>query len=115
MQQAKVAGILGAAMFCFAGPATAQTTVEAEPVVRREKPAQPFVPDAKTLALLDRSSAYLASPGLDGRRRLVTNGGHRHVLMARVGPDGVVETFCADSVHAAQNWGAGAGPREHER
>ncbi|MEM7705998.1 MAG: hypothetical protein AAF358_10625 [Pseudomonadota bacterium] len=113
---AKLLATLLTAGALWAGrPAAAQDVGPTQHVNDKSKAFEPFVPDAKTLALLDRSSTYLSQPGFDGRRRLVTNGGHQHVLMARVGPDGKIEMFCAASAHAAQTWGSAPRLPEQER
>ncbi|MEM6575016.1 MAG: hypothetical protein AAF736_12140 [Pseudomonadota bacterium] len=113
---AKLLAVLLTASALWVGrPAGAQEVEPSQNTGDETKVFKPFVPDAKTLALLDRSSTYLSQPGFDGRRRLVTNGGHQHVLMARVGPDGKIEMFCAASALAAQAWGSAPRLPEQER
>ncbi len=67
----------------------------------------PFMLNDQTRKLLNRSGTYLEDLG-GGRMGLQTGGGHKHVLLARVGAGGKVETYCTDSIHSAQNWAQAA-------
>lgn len=91
------AGVLAT---CAASTLAQDAGNNAEPLPER------FELNAQTLALLNRDGAFIEPQG-NGRQRLVTGGGHQHVLMARIGADGRVETFCADSVHSARRWADG--------
>ncbi|MEM9301595.1 MAG: hypothetical protein AAGE01_05760 [Pseudomonadota bacterium] len=88
------------ALLLLAAPAIAQDD--------REEPAEPeLVPagelTAETRRMLDRKRAELRLEP-DGRQVLDLRGGHRHLLMARVGPDGKIETYCATAEAAARRW-----------
>ena len=73
------------------------------PAVGEAEPEPKHQLEESTKRLLDRS-AQSAEQLPDGRMLLNVNGGHRHVFMARVGANGKVETYCADSAHGAEQW-----------
>lgn len=78
---------------------------QVQPAESKPEP-QGRILDESTKRMLDRSQSYVEQDG-DGRFHLNANGGHQHVYMARIGKDGKVETFCAESIHAAEQFLSG--------
>ncbi len=71
-----------------------------------EKPKPLIVLDATTKQALSRSSATVTELP-DGRTQVKLNGGHRHVMMSRLGKDGTIETFCASTEEQAKRFLSG--------
>lgn len=73
--------------------------------VKEHKPL--VVLDTTTKQALSRSSATLIDLP-DGRTQAKLNGGHRHLMMSRIGKDGTIETICVGTEDQAKQFFAGA-------
>ncbi len=62
----------------------------------------------ESMIAFDRSGKYVTSRTLaDGSSITELNGSMRSITVARVGPDGKVETYCTTNAEAARSWMAG--------
>lgn len=62
----------------------------------------------ESMVAFDRSGKFVASRTQpDGSTTTDFNGSMRSVTVARMGPDGKVETFCTSDEEAAKSWMAG--------
>lgn len=90
---------------CFVAP---QLLWAAEPSDHQytERATIEFSPEIKTA--FDRSGRFTASRTLsDGSTITELNGSMRSVTVARMGPDGRIETYCTTDEASAKDWMAG--------
>lgn len=76
-----------------------------------ETPRLPATPAAEidfgdvTVRAFDRSGKHVtASTRSDGTTAIALNGSFQNVTVARVGPDGSIETHCTTDEHTARAW-----------
>lgn len=101
MNKAKWLAVAG----CFIAP---QLMWAAEPSDHQytERDKIEFSPATKIA--FDRSGQFATSRVLpDGSTMTELNGSMRSVTVARMGPDGRIETFCTTNEEAAKDWMAG--------
>jgi hypothetical protein len=68
--------------------------------------------DASTTRAFDRSGQYVTTKvKADGTVQTEVNGSFQNVTVARMGADGVIETYCTTSEQDAKNWMAGVDDR----
>jgi len=94
------------ALICLvASPPLAMAVEEAEhQYTSKEKII--FSPEA--MVAFDRSGKYVTSRTLaDGSTITEFNGSMMNVTVARLGPDGKIETYCTSDSEAARSWMAG--------
>lgn len=61
--------------------------------------------DESTSRAFDRSGKFVTSTAkADGSVHTALNGSFQNVMVARLGPDGVIETYCTTNEEDAKNW-----------
>jgi len=85
-----------------------QLLIAAEPGEHRYTSKEQIVFPPSDMVAFDRTGKYATSrTQADGSTITEFNGSMRSVTVARLGPDGKVETYCTSSTEAARAWMAG--------
>jgi hypothetical protein len=85
-----------------------QLSVAAEPAEHSYTPSEQISFAPATMTAFDRSGKFITQRLLAGGTTISEhNGSMGNVTVARVGPDGKVETFCTGDASAARSWMAG--------
>jgi len=85
-----------------------QVLIAVESGEHRYTPKEQIVFSPAAITAFDRTGKYASSRTLaDGSRLTEYNGGMMNITVARMGPDGKVETYCTGSAEAARAWMAG--------
>lgn len=88
--------------------ASPQPLIAAEPGEHRYTPKEQIAFSPAVLVAFDRTGKYATSRTLaDGSTITEYNGSMMNVTVARLGPDGKVETYCTGSEEVARSWMAG--------
>ncbi len=94
------------ALVCIATSPQLSMAVEESEHQYTSKERIVFSPEA--MRAFDRSGKYVTSRTMaDGSTITEYNGSMMNVTVARLGPDGKVETYCTGNAEAARSWMAG--------
>jgi len=92
-------------LYILAAP---QLLIAAEPGEHRYTPKQQISFSPTTMRAFDHSGkAVIHRKMVDGSHAADHNGSMGNVTVARLGPDGMIETFCTTDETAAKVWMAG--------
>jgi len=93
-------------LFCIL--ASPQLLIAAEPGEHRYTPKEQIAFSPATMLAFDHSGqSVIHSKMADGSQVADHNGSMGNVTVARIGPDGVIETFCTTDEAVAKAWMAG--------
>lgn len=93
--------------------ASPQPLIAAEPGEHRYTPKEQIAFSPATMRAFDHSGqAVIHSIMPDGSHAADHNGSMGNVTVARIGPDGAIETFCTTDEAAAKAWMAGEDGRK---
>ena len=88
--------------------ASPQLLIAAEQTDHRYTPKEQIIWSPSAEVAFDRTGKYVTQrTPADGSTINEFNGSMRSVTVARLGPDGKVETYCTSSAEAARAWMAG--------
>jgi len=110
MTKSRLVAVLATLLFPLALNAADPTKVPstlnaAEPIKVPRTPLDQVHFDESTTRAFDRSGQYVTrKTKANGTVQTELNGSFQNVTVARMGPDGVIETYCTTSEQDAKNW-----------